>query len=246
MCVDASGQPDYTSIFVDMQSLEDKSGCFGWTSSECTMDLRRVSSIEFDIYLQNCDDIWAAPLWITPTPWVGPGPVSGEVDMVELCPVGSVATNFAGPGHVNEYEKVWSSSSGLGVPKHFVMTIQGDGGDLQTTVCNLDGSNCVKGGHYLDFLDTVSSAKSKGPTSPYTFTSDVWNGIGGDGGWSGCKAKNNVDTTCQFAVMNIRVHSNDASPMFSSGKCMALNGQSGVRPSTQLAQSSTLSATAIV
>merc|ERR1719446_417769 len=51
VCVDASGTIDYTSILVDMQSLQERTGCFGWSAEQCALDLRRVSSIEFNFDL---------------------------------------------------------------------------------------------------------------------------------------------------------------------------------------------------
>merc|ERR1712232_169672 len=74
MCVDQSGKPDPTSIFVDMASLTTATGCHAWVTSEreengCQIDIHRVKSIAFDIDMQNCEDVWAAPLWLCPHPW---------------------------------------------------------------------------------------------------------------------------------------------------------------------------------
>lgn len=228
VCVDANGTPDYTSMLVDMAALQTRTGCFAWKASQCAMNLRRVASIEFDIDLHNCHDLWAAPLWLSPDPWIWPADYSGEIDFAEFCPVGKVATNFGGPGGNGENEMSWASGSGLGGPKHFVMSLPdsnlvGSSGDLTTQICNLDGSNCSPGGYYKSFLDSVVSAANKSTTSPYHFMTDVWNGYSGDGGWTGCKAQNMPNTTCQFAVRNIRVTTNDGTPMFSGSKCTSLN-----------------------
>lgn len=232
MCVSASGEPDYTSIYVDMQPLQNKTGCFASVSGSCTMDLMRVSSITFDVDVKNCEDLWAAPLWLAPDPWVGPADISGEIDFCEFCPTGTIATNFGAGGARNEKEQSWGSVI-LSEPKHFVMTLlkASSGGDLGTKVCKLDATSCFNGGYYADFLNTVNSARGKDATTPYAFISDVWNGLGGDGGWGACKAQNNQNTNCQYAVRNIRVYTHDGSSMFSSGKCTALNGEKSNAPS---------------
>jgi hypothetical protein len=187
-------------------------------------DLRKVKQIEFDIDIQGCEDVWAAPLWLYPSPWQWPGQTSGEIDMVEFCPVGKVNTNFGSPGQAGEFQVSWADASSLAGPKHYTMTfdstIPGQGGSLNTTICNLAGEECVQGGHYANFLDTVSPTKGDKPF-PYTFSADLWNGFGGEG-WSSCHAKNSPDTKCKYAVRNIRVHPSDGKPLF-EGKCAKLN-----------------------
>eukprot|EP00438_Fugacium_kawagutii_P018835 Skav210763 [mRNA] locus=scaffold3955:8266:15165:+ [translate_table: standard] len=83
MCVDSNGQPDYTSLYVDLKTARRKSGCFAWLASSCAMDFRRMQRIEFDFDVKSCGSVWAAPLWISPEPWHWPGGTSGEVDLVE-------------------------------------------------------------------------------------------------------------------------------------------------------------------
>ena len=196
------------------------------------MDLLQVSQISFDVDMKNCDNVWAAPLRLCPNPWVGPGTTSGEIDFVENCPVGNVATNFGGGGQHGEDQLVWGNATFLG-PKHFIMTLgpysfghHDSGGNLATQICEVDGSNCVDGAYYNGFLSAVTATKSLTESYPYTFKSDIWNGFNGDGGWTGCGAYNNPTTTCQYAVTNIRVSTTDGSPMFSDGKCAALNAAS--------------------
>eukprot|EP00439_Symbiodinium_sp_Y106_P018875 s6699_g2.t1 len=226
MCVDAAGKADPTSLFVSLPSTPDRtlthsscggavfgqllaffltalnmenvfcvrSGCFAWTAEACSVDFRRVQRIEFDFDVASCGSVWAAPLWISPRPWDGPAPTSGEVDFVEACPVGDLRTNFATGG-----TESW------------------------TKICDLGPTNCRDSAFYPDYMSTVISTRGQGHSFPYIFLSDIWNGFGGDSGWTGCKAGNNPNSACQYAVRNIRVYTDDGSPMF-SGKCAALNG----------------------
>lgn len=215
MCIDSNGQPDYTSLYVDLASAPNKIGCFAWLANSCVMDFRRVLRIEFDFDVKSCGSVWAAPLWISP---------SGEVDLVEACPVGALYTNFATGGH----EMPIGNPSDLGGPKHLIMTVDGSaslvaGGTLRTQICDFGRTNCRDSAFYEDFMSRVSPTKGRGQSFPYTFLSDIWNGHGGDGGWTGCKAFNNPNSQCQYVIHNIKIYAVDGRPMF-SGKCGALNG----------------------
>lgn len=224
MCVDEKGATDYTSIFVDMASVPSKSGCFVWHTPACSFDLLRVHQLTFEIDLQHCETVWAAPLWLSPDPWVAPGSLSGEIDMVELCPRGSVSTNFGAAGGPGEVQESWGGAGGLNGPKKYTMTFDRTSGSLTTVICHLDGSNCFSGAHYSNFLHVVHSTAGRSVSYPYHLTVDVWNGYGGDGGWYGCGAQNDPNSQCQFAVKNIKLHTWDGSALFPSGKCAALNG----------------------
>eukprot|EP00927_Polykrikos_kofoidii_P010023 TRINITY_DN1422_c0_g1_i4.p1 TRINITY_DN1422_c0_g1~~TRINITY_DN1422_c0_g1_i4.p1 ORF type:complete len:376 (+),score=34.04 TRINITY_DN1422_c0_g1_i4:79-1206(+) len=215
-CIRADGQVDETSLMFDMTSLSSKSGCFVWEASQCGTDMTRVSEISFDFDFSGCQDVWAAPLWITPDNWRSPGYSSGEIDFVEMCPVGSWATNFAGGGGQGEYQMKHGSGSGPNGPKHFSLTFD-TAGDLRTLICDLDGSNCYNGAYYNGFLHKITSKYN------HHFVSDVWNGYGGDGGWSGCHARHSGGTSCKYAIMNLKVRTTDGRPLY-SGKCAAMNG----------------------
>eukprot|EP00931_Biecheleriopsis_adriatica_P115776 TRINITY_DN91528_c0_g1_i1.p1 TRINITY_DN91528_c0_g1~~TRINITY_DN91528_c0_g1_i1.p1 ORF type:complete len:422 (+),score=48.53 TRINITY_DN91528_c0_g1_i1:38-1267(+) len=232
MCVDSHGAVDYTSLFVDASTLQDRTGCFAWKTLGCSIDLRQVARIEFDFDIRNCGNDWVAPLWLSPQPWLPPAALSGEIDLVEACPVGDLRTNFATGGT----QMSIGSPAGLSEPRHIVMTLENSGdvnapGTLRTRVCRLGGHNCQDSSYYTNFLSTVASTKMKSASDPYMFVSDIWNGIRGDSGWSGCHAHNDPSIGCSFAVRNIRVYTNSRRPMF-SGTCAALNGDSGRQPRT--------------
>jgi len=224
MCLDASGKVDPTSIYVNLAGAADRSGCFAWSANSCSVDFRRTQRIEFDFDVASCGSVWAAPLWIAPRPWESPASTSGEVDFVEACPVGDLRTNFATGGS----EESIGNPDNLGGPKHLIMTLDNSAqvaaaGTLRTQICDLGPVNCRESAFYPDFLSTVEPTRGKGQSSPYFFISDIWNGYGGDAGWTGCKARNNPNSLCQYAVRNIRVYTNDGGPMF-SGRCAVLNG----------------------
>lgn len=195
--------------------------------------MTKVSKIEFDFDFSDCQDVWTAPLWITPETWISPGSTSGEIDFVEMCPVGSAATNFGAAGGVGENQMAWGSGSSSNGPKHFVLSID-DGGNLKTKICNLDGATgCYDGANYDNFLNVITSKNN------HHFVTDVWNGHGGDSGWSGCGANHNEATQCKYAIMNLRVYTKDGQPLY-SGSCAALNGD------TSLGRSDLVNSTLIV
>jgi len=215
-CVKANGEVDQTSIFMDMTSVGNRGGCFAWETPECGTDMNRVSKIEFNFDFAQCGDVWAAPLWITPIVWKEPGGTSGEIDFIEMCPVGTSSTNFGAGGQPGETQMSWGSGWGAEGPKHFELTFDA-GGNLKTKICDLNGLNCQYRAHYENFMNRITSKNN------HHFVSDVWNGHGGDGGWYGCGARHSPSTQCKYAIMHLRVHTKDGSPMY-TGKCAALNG----------------------
>jgi hypothetical protein len=217
-CADADGNVDDSSIYVDMTTISgDRTGCYVWTMGNCEFDINQMLYLDFDIDILNCGDVWAAPLWLTPHPWLGGGE-SGEIEMVECCPVGNVQTNFAGGGD----ERKWGDASGAG-PKHFHMELVD--GNIKAYVCDMDGSKCTLSGSYPNYLSIVNACADKTSCYPFSFQSDIWNGFGGDGGWSGCDAVNSPNTNCQFAVTNIKVTGADGKNVFepSSNNCLVMN-----------------------
>jgi len=204
----------------DMSEVQSRGGCFVAQSSECGTDMLKVAKIEFDVDFAECQDVWTAPLWISPFDWKMPGGTSGEIDFVEMCPVGKVATNFGAGGQPGEEQMVWGGGAGPNGPKHFILTLD-ESGNLKTQICKLGGPHggggCVDGAHYDKFLSKITSKID------HHFNTDIWNGQGGDGGWTGCKARHNPNTNCRYAVMNIQVHQKNGHPLY-SGICAALNG----------------------
>jgi len=218
---------DPTSIYVDMGSVADKIGCFEWVSS-CTFQMLSVKQIDFDVEWEDCDSLWMAPFWTYSSPWMAPQGKSGEIDLVEACPVPSVKTNLgcynADVGDNCYDATAWGSGSSSGGPKHLTMTLEG--GQLEVNVCWADGTNCKRVAYYRDYINLVYPT-SGGRNNPYHLVSDVWNGGPGDGGWSGCNAEQNPSTQCRFAVTNIQFTSNSEAPVFGdfTDVCWSLNSQ---------------------
>jgi len=90
-------------------------------------------------------------------------------------------------------------------------------------------SNCHDSSFYTNFMSRVHATAGKSHSDPFVFMSDIWNGHGGDKGWYGCGARNSPNSNCQYAVKNIKVHTNDGSPMF-AGPCAVLNAGGNAVP----------------
>lgn len=225
MCVDASGKPDYTSIYVNAMSTHAKVGCFAWNVPSCSVDLRKVQRIEFDFDLINCGPDWIAPLWLSPLNWQMPPETSGEIDFVEACHVGDLKTNFAGGGD----QRSIGSPTGLGRPKHIILALENSnsltaGGTATAQICDLGRVNCRKTSSYPNFMGITTANHGRAASDPYRFISDIWNGLRGDAGYSGCGAHPNGAMQCAYAVRNIKVFTKTGAPIMPAGKCAALNG----------------------
>lgn len=259
MCLNSAETPDYTSIVVDMRPLSVRTGCFAWTMSQCSFDLRQVSSIEFDVDMASCGGLWSAPLWLSPLKWIAPQGLSGEIDFVEVCPAPQASTNLGcysvntGPGQCQDGQR-WGNPQNFSGPKHMSMTLDAtnsltSGGSLTIQVCNLDGTACKVVAKYVDYLSKVYPTQNQRNGQPFMFVSDVWNGAGVDGGWNGCGAQRNAATECSYVIRNIQVNTWGGQPLF-TGKCSPLNGPStsptSLATATSLEPSSSSTATETV
>lgn len=203
-----SGDP--TSITMDLSKVADKVGCYVWEARQCEWKMTEFKSMEFDAEWSDCDDLWIAPLWLTPSPWKPPQGKSGEIDLIESCKghrgtVGtSIICNDHHRGDPNCKEPKWGKTSGGS--GHFVGKIdQGSG----TWTLHKDGELISQ---YPAYTKTIWDAKF-----PFHLVSDIYNGGNGDAGWHGCGTLNKK-TNCMFKVKNIKIEG----PTF-SGKCAALN-----------------------
>ena len=68
------------------------------TAAECKIPMHDFVALDYDVAIDSCLGVWAAPLWMTPDKWQW-GPGSGEIDSLEFCSRDSVHLNFAGGGH---------------------------------------------------------------------------------------------------------------------------------------------------
>lgn len=224
MCSD-----DPTSIVMHTHGKE---GCFVTRMSDCKFDMRSFKQMDFELRIADCYGTWAAPLWLTPDYWAGGG-MSGEIDMVELCPTHHVYSNFAGASSSEGTQVRWRSADPNSFDGHVSMwKDKGDDGKYHVKVkmCSADqaaanAGSCHKSGAavYNDIYG--SNACTNGHDCIFEFVSDIWNGVHGDDGFTGCRQGSAPSTSdCRFSIRNIHVQG----PSF-SGKCAALSGGSSPR-----------------
>lgn len=210
-----SGDP--TSIV--MHTHGDTS-CLGTHMPDCRFNMHHLQQLDFDLRMVNCGGTWAAPLWLTPDYWEGGGS-SGEIDMVENCPVEAISSNFAGAEPPLGYQKQWKIADPNGFSGH--VTMWNSNGDITVKLCSNaekkgNGGHCT--GNGAAFYPNVYKANgcSDGHNCMFEFVSDIWNGVEGDDGFVGCRGKSKPSTrNCGFSVRKIRLKG----PSF-TGKCAAL------------------------
>jgi len=243
-CADSSGAVDWTSIYVDMESVGNKVGCFVWETDQCQYPMKSVKQIDFDVEWEGCDNLWMAPLWTFSSPWspnTNRQGLSGEVDFVEECAVPSVNTNLgcydAGQGSGCVDSQHWGRGSSSNGPQHMTMALDSEG-NLEVQLCTMDKTSCRTVASYSRYLDIVYPT-TDGRNNVYKFMSDVFNDHGGDGGWNGCRAVRNPSTTCKYAVRNIKIESNSNVPIFEdpNSKCYVLNSEASVATHRRAAMS---------
>lgn len=199
---------DPTSISLDMSKVDDKQGCYLYNSEQkLSWEFQPGTEITFDAEWENCEEVWMAPLWLTPTKWKPPQGLSGEIDLIETCKGHhgeTLSTSIICSQHEDEQclDKEWGSTSGDG--GHFVGKIDQDG-TWTMEKCDLkDTSKCELISRYPKYLTTNTGSKEN---MKFYFVSDLYNGGAGDDGWDGCGTLNK-NTQCKYTVANIKVSSN--------------------------------------
>lgn len=196
-------QGDPTSIVIDTtrsKTGEDGKGCFVSRAETCPFYMNKVASIEFEITLQNCKQVWLS-FWANPTTWDLPADTAGELDMIETCGGVGVQNNFAGCS--NQPKKCQQ------------VTLNTDQDNYSATIKLVNDNGNVtmyENGVYTKafYNDLYSStACSGGADCSYTLIADVWNGTKGDPGYASCMYKGTqgkpLPTSCKFWVRNIRI-----------------------------------------
>jgi len=198
--------------------------CISSHMSDCRFDMHQIERLDFDLDMLGCGGTWAAPLWMTPDYWEGGG-ASGEIDMVENCPSTEVRSNFAGGGS----QITWTIADPNSFRGHCTMWKQADANGVQSIhvkVCNpsevVNGACPEDGAAYLhDIYGLNGCAKGN---CMYTMVSDIWNGLSGDGGYTGCaNGQTHYSSGCSTSITNVRFQ---ASSGTFTGKCAALVGGS--------------------
>jgi len=199
--------------------------CLATQMPGCKFNLHTMSQLDFDVTLQNCQGTWAAPLWLTPDHWAGGGR-SGEIDMVELCPTDGIHSNFAGAYAPYGSEVKWNYDANS-FSGHVTMIID-SAGEVTVDLCT-GSAPCAKTNGGATYGNIYGSNACSGADCVYTFISDIWNGLEGDGGYWGCTGgKTNPGSTCAYSIRNIQAKASEGA--FPS-HCAALVSGSSPTPS---------------
>lgn len=245
MCADDNGNPDLTSISLDLNTVSDPVGCFLWETRDCKFDMNKIATVELDAEWSGCGELWFAPFWHVSLPWIAPQGTSGEIDYIETCRLSGykVQTAIICRDHPHEEceEPYWADGASSDGPVHLSASIDANG-TWRMSKCDIDGTNCLRISQYPDYLDVNSATKDGGTGSDFHFVSDIWNGIGGDVGWQHC-GNTNREATCRYAVRNVKVTTKDGSNPFSNSKCNAMfagrDGGDGITTPSPTAASTT-------
>ncbi len=205
-----------TGLTVDLGRLGAgmRAGCFAY-QSECRFDVEALDTLEFDVAVENCESVWAAPLWLEPEVRRG-GALSGEIDLVENCPAGAFWANFAGKApflHQGQLRGFRGAE-----PKHIKMKYRRD---LDTMIV-FEGTGVDERlvSWYLGYAAHTNRDKGL-----FRLTSDIWTGYGGDDGFNYCTGARGPDphSGCRYAVGNVRLRMLDGQRAFPEGSaCSAL------------------------
>jgi len=207
-------QGDPTSISLDMSHVRQKDNCFAYnTSQKLPFKPSQIRELSFDAQWDQCGDIWAAPIWLTPSSWEINQGQSGEIDFIETCRSNDnygIKTAIMCDQHLERdnkcYEPNWGNGQSSNGAKHFIGQIDHNSGDWTMHKCdNLNETNvanCQLISRYPRFLFTNNGSKKN---MDFHFVSDLWGGDGGDGGFDNCGNPNKPDTTCKYTIANIKL-----------------------------------------
>ena len=204
-----------TDVSLDLKGAEHKDSCFGAnTASTCPFYIKSVQSIRWSAKTQNCEDVWSAPLWMTPMGWTAPQCASGEIDFLERgeCTQGKLQTSF---GIWQDSCKPNETAYVVAVPypsalddtvRYYEMRVQtaaNDTIDLDFFYRDHKQNDWIWAGVRKHYDTTHGWTDNK----LYYFVSDVWNGGTGDIGYTYCGNKKDTrkTATCSYAVNDIKI-----------------------------------------
>ena len=198
---------DPASVRIEM--TKGKAECLVAKSQQCKIPMHDFVSLDYDFFINQCNGIWAAPLWMTPDKWQW-GPGSGEIDSEEFCSRDSLHLNFAGGG---SQKKLDPSIFSIDDSEGHITVRKDEAGIVTITACTTkeaekNQQQCMTPS-YHDCSDCLSQDKTYGcwcnaNTNPpniygsggcapnfggdcmWTLVSDAWNGVSGDAGYAGC------------------------------------------------------------
>jgi len=167
-------------------------------------NIKDLKTIEWDAAWEECDDIWIAPLWMTPGHWKAPQGTSGEIDFMESCkchwPRNHFGTSIICHDHPHPdcYEKLWDPKKSSNGVQHFTGKIHSQGTwTLHKTTESKTSPQLIS--RYPQYTEKITSLHD------FSLMSDIFNGGAGDGGWHGCGQLNH-GTKCRFGIANITVN----------------------------------------
>ena len=229
---------DPASVYIAVQ--RGRAECLVAKAPQCKIPMHDFVSMDYNFAIEKCNGIWGAPLWMTPDTWQW-GPGSGEIDSEEFCTRDSVHLNFAGGGHqVRLNTSRFNIDGAVGhvtvrKDKDGIVTISACERSTSSVIDEIRHYQCPSP-VYTSCADCLSQFQDFGcwcndKTSPpniygsggcapvghgdclWTLVSDIWNGVGGDGGYHGCMTavpsiglpagKPNLLSDCRFSVTNI-------------------------------------------
>jgi len=227
-------QNDPTSVRIEI--TPGKAECLQASMEQCKIPMHDSTSLDYDFYVDGCNGIWAAPLWMTPDKWQW-GNGSGEIDSMEFCPRDALFLNFAGGGHQVK-------AQGLNIDKaEGHISVRKDAAGIVTIAsCSLAEAtanagqcpqpqysgckDCLQAGNPFACWCNADSDNiygsggcRNGGDCMWSLVSDAWNGLRGDSGYAGCmtaagdiqKMKPNLSSKCAFSVEKIRLRGNGPS-----------------------------------
>ena len=235
---------DPASVKITVQ--KGKAECLVAKAFNCKIPMHDFKSLDYDFAVDSCMGIWAAPLWLTPDTWQW-GAGSGEIDSLEFCARDAIHMNYAGGGHqveVNATDFSINNSTGH-------VTVRKDSKGIMTiTTCTKEaasknGNQCVAP-TYTSCDDCLRSTNDyacwcndpdniygsggcvEGTDCLWTLVSDIWNGVGGDDGYTGCMTavpsiglnagQPNLNSHCSISVQQIVVRGGGVNGSIQWGK----------------------------
>lgn len=200
---------------------------FASTYGNCEFRMKDLNALQVDMQSSGCDNIWVAPLWISPPPghWNPPQHATGEIDLFERgCipgpnPPGYILSYGEGPPYI--YPSAWGETD-AGKPSNFRAFMKFDQAkdEITTYTCPIaddpskwpikigpEAAGCTKTSVHNGYFSD-SAKQTAGQTEWMHFVSDVWNKCdalpcGGDRRTP--QTKFYPDSQCSFSVSNIQM-----------------------------------------
>lgn len=195
-----------------------------FTSTIGTIDMSKVTQIDFDLFAENCEKDWCS-LWLDPSPYpkVADSGKSGEIDLVEIMSdqtsgdqsPQALRTNFGGAYGSDAHQMLWNTRDTIdmkNIKKHITLRKSTINGSVIAYVNICDGQNpCPDlAASYTDIAwINLSNFPVGDPDIPegtemmYNLIADIWKtDQSPDGSYSG--GSNNA-TDCKFTIRNLKI-----------------------------------------